>query len=264
MLMNQALEGGVIMKDEKSTRTLGSAATASSPTSPSSILSAYLGYESPETDGTAIFGQLIETPWALVALKIDSSHTNVDHQAGNALEGSFGFRFVTTQHDGVLVALVPFMQSHMFIETLLDTLDNPYATAAISLPFGDADAIPQQWGLLQFCLAHGGSVKLKRGKDFAMRYLRDEIKKNVPCDSLLHPALKKLAAYDDAYQANMFDTLRVYLENDRNAQRCAKELYLHRNSLQYRIKRIQEIADIDLDDPEERSYLRLSFFLYEN
>ena len=78
---------------------------------------------------------------------------------------------------------------------------------------------------------------------------------------MLHPALEKLKAYDAANQSDLYNTLKVYLLNDRNAQRCASILYLHRNSLQYRVKRIQEITGVDLNDETERTYLGLSFLL---
>lgn len=79
----------------------------------------------------------------------------------------------------------------------------------------------------------------------------------------IHPALETIRAYDAKNQSNLFHTLDVYLLNDCNAQRCGRMLFLHRNSLVYRIRRIQEIADIDLSDPDERSFLRLSFLLWK-
>ena len=80
---------------------------------------------------------------------------------------------------------------------------------------------------------------------------------------LLHPALDALMAYDKSNKSNLFDTLDVYLLNDCNAQLCGRLLFLHRNSLVYRIHRIQEITDVDLSNAEERSYLRLSFLLWK-
>ena len=81
--------------------------------------------------------------------------------------------------------------------------------------------------------------------------------------SMLHPALEIIHAYDQKNQSNLLHTLDVYLQNDCNAQHCGRLLFLHRNSLVYRIHRIQDIAGIDLSNPEERSYLRLSFLLWK-
>lgn len=87
------------------------------------------------------------------------------------------------------------------------------------------------------------------------------IQSAVPCDHLLHPALGIIERYDHENQTDLLKTLEVYLENDCNAQKCGRLLFLHRNSLVYRIHRIQEISGCNLSDPEERSYLRISFLL---
>ncbi|MBQ9041640.1 MAG: helix-turn-helix domain-containing protein [Eggerthellaceae bacterium] len=95
----------------------------------------------------------------------------------------------------------------------------------------------------------------------ALDALVANIKSNVNLDGALHPALDKLAEYDRANSSDFLLTLKVYLENDCNAQKCGRILFLHRNSLVYRIRRIQEIAGCDLSDPAERAYLRLSLLL---
>ena len=87
------------------------------------------------------------------------------------------------------------------------------------------------------------------------------IKDSTDVTGMLHPALDRLAAYDRENQADFLHTLEIYLENDCNAQKCGRLLFLHRNSLVYRIRRIQDIGGFDLSDPKERAYLRLSFLL---
>lgn len=95
----------------------------------------------------------------------------------------------------------------------------------------------------------------------ALALLVRTIQSAVPCDRLLHPALDIIERYDRENQTDLLNTLEVYLENDCNAQKCGRLLFLHRNSLVYRIHRIQEISGCNLSDPEERSYLRISFLL---
>ena len=103
----------------------------------------------------------------------------------------------------------------------------------------------------------------ERTGEKALERLVAAIVDNVDVKGMLHPSLETLLAYDEKNKSNMFHTLDVYLENDCNAQLCGRLLFLHRNSLVYRIKRIQKIAGIDLSDPEERSYLRLSLLLWK-
>ena len=44
-------------------------------------------------------------------------------------------------------------------------------------------------------------------------------------------------------------TLRVYLDHGCNVNRAADALFVHRNTLAYRIKRIKAISGIDLENP---------------
>ena len=66
-------------------------------------------------------------------------------------------------------------------------------------------------------------------------------------DDLLAP----LASVGDAKQKEYTTTLRVYLENNRSVSRTAAALYLHRNTVAYRITRILDLLTIDLDDPNQ-------------
>ncbi|MBR2539572.1 MAG: helix-turn-helix domain-containing protein [Mogibacterium sp.] len=75
----------------------------------------------------------------------------------------------------------------------------------------------------------------------------------------LHPAIPKLADYDKANNANLELTLHTYLKHACNTTETADALYLHRNSVIYRLRRIEELCDIDLTDTDTRFRLRLSY-----
>lgn len=106
------------------------------------------------------------------------------------------------------------------------------------------------------------SSRAESGARAGLEALLAEINENAHCRDLLHPALDVLREYDEAKQTDLFNTLKIYLENDCNAQKCGRILFLHRNSLVYRIHKIQEVSGCDLSDPVERSYLRISFLLW--
>ncbi len=63
--------------------------------------------------------------------------------------------------------------------------------------------------------------------------------------------LKKLEEYDDANGSFLCDTLVAFYMNGFNAVKTAEELYIHRNSLQYRLNKIKELLEIDLNDYQE-------------
>ena len=67
--------------------------------------------------------------------------------------------------------------------------------------------------------------------------------------------------YDKANHTDYLNTLKVYLLNNQNAVQTAKELFIHRGTILYRIKRICEIGQTNLSDPDELLHLYLSLRL---
>jgi DNA-binding PucR family transcriptional regulator len=55
----------------------------------------------------------------------------------------------------------------------------------------------------------------------------------------------------------------MYLTNSRNITNAAKALHLHRNSMVYHLKRIEEVLDFKLSDSEKLLQIELSFRLME-
>ncbi|MGI6012084.1 MAG: PucR family transcriptional regulator [Ruminococcus sp.] len=93
-------------------------------------------------------------------------------------------------------------------------------------------------------------------------HLLKEAGKAVPWDFILHPAIKMLETYDEANHTEFLRTLYVYLKNERRTLETVKELYIHRNSLLYRLERIGEITGIQMEDYHERLRLLLSCEIY--
>ncbi|MFP4371015.1 MAG: PucR family transcriptional regulator [Halanaerobium sp.] len=62
--------------------------------------------------------------------------------------------------------------------------------------------------------------------------------------------LAKLIEYDKGNSTEWLDTLGVYLEEGGSIQQAAKRLYIHPNTMSYRVKRIKEILGIDLQEQE--------------
>ena len=83
-------------------------------------------------------------------------------------------------------------------------------------------------------------------------------------DAFCHPAVITLRDYDESHAVKLLPTLSAYLKNDRDVQVTAAELYVHRNTLSYRLKRIAEIAPVDLDDFSTRHRVLESILVVEN
>ena len=57
--------------------------------------------------------------------------------------------------------------------------------------------------------------------------------------------------------AEAVHTLRAYLDSGQSIKQTAHQLGVHRNTVRYRIKRILDVLDVDLADPEQRLLLEL-------
>ena len=56
-------------------------------------------------------------------------------------------------------------------------------------------------------------------------------------------------------------TALAYLEHGCNATRTAEALFVHRNTLAYRLKRVKDVAGIDLEAPGHGDADHLRLFL---
>ena len=60
--------------------------------------------------------------------------------------------------------------------------------------------------------------------------------------------LKKLEEYDHANHTNLIETFLAYYQSGFNISKTANAMYIHRNTLQYRLGKISELLHMDLDD----------------
>ena len=75
--------------------------------------------------------------------------------------------------------------------------------------------------------------------------------------------LGSLQAYDMENNSNLVGTLQTYICNDCNLIKTSNELFLHKNTLRYRLQRIEEILQMDLKDTEHVFLLYLCFKIQE-
>jgi sugar diacid utilization regulator len=97
----------------------------------------------------------------------------------------------------------------------------------------------------------------------ALTYILEQATRRLPGTMICHEGLLELKKHDEENQTQYMETLRVYLEQHLSATQAARELFIHRSTFLYRLDRIKEILQSELDDPEEIFYLELSFRLWK-
>lgn len=76
-----------------------------------------------------------------------------------------------------------------------------------------------------------------------------------------NPVIEKLSKYDSDHHANLQETIFAFLQHDGNVNEAAKALHIHANTLAYRLKRIAEIAGINLKDANQKITLYLDLLI---
>ncbi|WP_226669460.1 PucR family transcriptional regulator [Metabacillus litoralis] len=74
-------------------------------------------------------------------------------------------------------------------------------------------------------------------------------------------SLQKLKQYDKQHSSNLVETLEVFLNLDSHVHDASKALNIHVNTLNYRLKRISEIAEINLKNMNQKLTIYLDLKL---
>ena len=84
--------------------------------------------------------------------------------------------------------------------------------------------------------------------DFVYYDLLHQLNEKLMLEDYCHPTLQLLKHYDRNNNSDLYYTLNTYLECDKNLRKTAAHLYIHKNSLTYRLNRIREITGLDFND----------------
>lgn len=80
-------------------------------------------------------------------------------------------------------------------------------------------------------------------------------------DTYVEEKLGKLLRSDALNDGNLSETLENYLNCSCNVKKTAEEMFLHRNTLNYRLKKIREILGCDLENLDICLELKLAFLI---
>jgi hypothetical protein len=65
-------------------------------------------------------------------------------------------------------------------------------------------------------------------------------------------AIARLIAYDERHDAQLVLTLQSWLESFGDIAAASASQFVHANTFRYRLRRVQEVSGLDLDDPDAR------------
>ncbi|HEY4454838.1 MAG TPA: helix-turn-helix domain-containing protein [Pseudonocardiaceae bacterium] len=122
------------------------------------------------------------------------------------------------------------------------------ATALRELP----GAIQEAGHARQMAQRRGGRTRVVAGEEIAAHQLLLAVLPGELRGALRRRVLGPVIDYDAEHGGSLLTTLAVFLDCAGSWAKAAAKLHVHVNTLRYRIGRIEELADVDLDDFGQR------------
>lgn len=82
-------------------------------------------------------------------------------------------------------------------------------------------------------------------------------------DEIIPGNLRQISDYDQKHNTQFYETLRTYLNCNCNAKRAAEKLFVHYKTMLYRIEKLKNTFNIDLEDSGGRLFLELGIQLMD-
>ena len=201
-------------------------------------------------------------PWYLVTIS-SSLHLSGDITSYviDSFQKNPRIKTVVLNYNNALLAMVQQIRLPLFLKELKKLINLDYYQLGISLPFHSLQKLPLRYQQALFAQTAEPGPGVRYCKDYALDYLMHSIRQDQTALEMIHPALETLRAADERKNSQLYDTLWQYLNHDRSIHATSEAMFVHRNSLLYRLKRIRELTGIDTDDLKECEYLRVSYMI---
>lgn len=156
------------------------------------------------------------------------------------------------------------------IESIIDKIESNYPSCSIYCGIGNTSkqllniktSFYEAQETLRLMENEPVENKVYHYNDFFISHF---FKKNIPYEELVSffsRTLGPLYEYDQNNHSNLIETLICLVSNQLNIAKTARQLYIHRNSLLYRIEKIEGILVSDFKDSEELLKLQIAIKIY--
>lgn len=138
----------------------------------------------------------------------------------------------------------------------------------ISNIYSDFQNTPFAYQQASLALYYGNlrqpTIWIHHYQSYVMDYIFDMVCKELPAEFICSDKLFTLMEYDRKNKTSLYETLYTYMKNSQNAEQTAKELFLHRSTLFYRLRKIKSLTGLDWSNEKERVYLQFSLDLLQH
>ncbi|MCR4436369.1 MAG: helix-turn-helix domain-containing protein [Clostridiales bacterium] len=177
----------------------------------------------------------------------------------------------TVIHNNYIVIIYTFDKDHIInlrkMEALNEFLSKNHLYGGISRSFSNIRDLQDYY--LQALMAIELGLRMDAGKtiysyeDYVHYHIMSLCSRQADVKAFCHQSLIELISYDRKNNTRYTQFLYTYLKNSKNQLDTASKLNINRGTVAYRLSKVKEIMDVDLDNEELVFHLYLSFKILE-
>lgn len=154
---------------------------------------------------------------------------------------------------------------NMIIQFFKETYPDLSCNIGVGMPIEQVTMLKQSYEQAAECINYCRKRNLKfqvcSYDQLGIYQLFSDMSKTSLYEDFVNKQLGVLIDYDTHNSTQLLTTLEVYLKNNCNLLHTSDELFTHRNTIKYRLKRIQELLNLDLEDSSVMLNLNVALYL---
>lgn len=158
----------------------------------------------------------------------------------------------------------------LILPQILRNLCDSYPELTINIGVGMPESRPQHLKksyeqastCIGFCTKRNLSQQIQYYEQLGLYQLFMDLNCPEILDTFVRQNLGALLSYDLENHTQMLDTLDIYLQENCNILHTADRLFTHRNTIKYRLSRIEEILGCSLEDSSARLNLHVAIYIH--
>lgn len=203
-------------------------------------------------------------------------------QINNTIENYFLMNnikpLVFSRKDQIIVLAGTSLENHLKdskiikkrTKNLIDDLENKFTDCTFICGFGNISkellqiktSFYEAQEALKLIENNTNPIKVKEFDNFAIHHFLNKNVKVNEMENFFSNILGPLYDYDKNNQGELINTLESWIFNQLNIAETARHLFVHRNTLLYRLEKIESILAIDLKNSDELLKLHLGTKMY--
>lgn len=206
----------------------------------------------------------IRPPWRLLYVSNTKRDDSISRKSLAARAERNQKCCMSAIYENGIILLISGNEFDVNLTSFTPLIDANLMNIGVSTPFSDLSDIGTVCQQVFYIKSNTrGNPGIYCFENYTIKYSMEMLRKNAMCEMLIHPAFHILEDYDRRNGSELLNTLKVYLRTELSSQKTAELLFLHPNSMKYRLKRIRELSGLTLTDGDELNRLRLSLWLSE-